>query len=153
MRQLLLCFIFLLLSVKVYPQLLINEFSSSNISKLADEDGEYSDWIELFNNSAAEINLDGYHLSDNSSFLKKWTFPAVHLKPASYLLIFASGKNRTALPVSYKTIIARDAEWQYLVPESEIGESWKNTGFDASSWNTGTSGFGYGDNDDSYCFK
>ena len=38
---------------------------------------------------------------------------------------------------------------KYLVPESEIGESWKNRGFDASSWNTGTSGFGYGDNDDS----
>ena len=148
MRQLLLCFIFLLLSLKVYPQLLINEFSSSNISKLADEDGEYSDWIELFNNSAAEINLDGYHLSDNSSFLKKWTFPAVHIKPASYLLIFASGKNKTALPVSYKTIIGRDAEWKYLVPESDIGATWKNTGFDASSWNTGTSGFGYGDNDD-----
>ncbi len=148
MRQLLLFFIFLLPAVKVYPQLLINEFSSSNISKLADEDGEYSDWIELFNNSGAEINLDGYHLSDNSAYLKKWTLPAVHLKPSSYLLIFASGKNRAALPVTYKTIIARDDEWQYLVPASESGGSWKNRGYDASSWNTGRSGFGYGDDDD-----
>ena len=149
MRQLLLCFLFLLLSVRLYPQLLLNEFSSSNISRLTDEDGEYNDWIELFNNSAAEINLEGYHLSDDADFLKKWTFPAVPLRPYSYLLIFASDKNRTALPLDYKTIIPRDAEWQYIVPVAEIGDSWKNRGFDASSWNTGKSGFGYGDNDDS----
>ncbi len=149
MRQLQFCFLLLFLSVKLYPQVLINEFSSSNISRIADEDGEYNDWIELFNNSASGINLDGYHLSDDASFFTKWTLPAVPLKPYSYLLIFASDKNRTALPVSYKTIISRDAEWKYLVPESETGESWKDRGFDASAWNTGSSGFGYGDNDDS----
>jgi hypothetical protein len=149
MRQLLLCFLFLVISVKLHSQVLLNEFSSANISILADEDGEYNDWIELYNHSGSEINLGGYHLSDNASFLKKWTIPAVPLKPYSYLLIFASGKNRTALPVAYKTIISRDAEWQYIVPDKEIGDSWKNTGYDASVWNTGSSGFGYGDNDDS----
>jgi hypothetical protein len=149
MRQLLFFFLFLLLSAKSFPQVLLNEFSSSNISKLTDSDGDYSDWVELFNNSASEINLDGYHLSDNATFLKKWTFPAVKLQPYSYLLIFASGKNRTDLPVTYKNIIAKDAYWQYLVPGSEIGDAWKDRGFDASSWNTGQAGFGYGDNDDS----
>jgi hypothetical protein len=140
MRHLLLCFLFLLISVKLYPQLLINEFSSSNISSFTDEDGDYNDWIELFNNSATEINLEGYHLSDDADFLKKWTFPAVPLRPYSYLLIFASDKNRTTLPVTYKTVIPRDAEWQYIVPVSEIGDAWKNRGFNASSWNTDKSG-------------
>jgi hypothetical protein len=151
MRQQLLCFLFLFLfiSVRLYPQVLLNEFSSSNISRLTDEDGEYNDWIELFNNSSSEINLEGYHISDDAAFLKKWTLPAVLLRPYSYLLIFASDKNRTAFPTTYKTIISRNAAWQYIVPGSEIGDSWKNRGFDASSWNTGSAGFGYGDNDDS----
>jgi hypothetical protein len=149
MRQLLLCFLVLFFSVELYPQVLLNEFSSSNISKLTDEDGDFSDWIELYNNSASGINLAGYYLSDNPSYLKKWTIPAVFLKPYSHLLIFASGKNRTELPETFKTVISRNAEWQYIVPVSETGNSWKNIGFDASSWNTGSAGFGYGDNDDS----
>lgn len=149
MQKLLLCFILLLLPLKLFPQLLINEFSSSNINSLADEDGEYTDWIELYNRTSLEISLAGYHLSDDASFLKKWTFPAVPLKPYSYLLIFASDKNRLDIPVSYKTIIPSGAEWEYLVPSAEQGNSWKSPGFNASSWNIGKSGFGYGDNDDS----
>jgi len=149
MRQLLYSLLFLLLPLKLFPQVLLNEFSSSNISKLTDEDGEYNDWIEVYNHSGSEINLGGYHLSDNASLLKKWTFPAVPLKPYSYLLVFASGKDRRDVPITYKTVISRNEEWQYIVPDREIGDSWKSTGFDATSWNTGSAGFGYGDNDDS----
>jgi hypothetical protein len=149
MRRILLYLLFLLLPLELYPQVLINEFSSSNITGLTDEDGEYSDWIELYNKSSSSVSLDGYYLSDDISLLKKWTFPAARLKANSYMLIYASGKNRTALPITYKTIVPRGSGWNYLVPSSEIGNSWKNNGFDASSWNTGISGFGYGDNDDS----
>jgi hypothetical protein len=149
MRHFLLSLLLLVLPVKLLPQVLINEFSSSNINGLYDEDGDYNDWIELYNRSSSEISLKGYHLSDDASVLKKWTFPAVTLKPYSYLLIFASDKNRSDIPVNYKTIIPRGAEWKYLVPSSEPGNSWKYTGFDASSWKIGKSGFGYGDNDDS----
>jgi hypothetical protein len=149
MRKLLLFLLLLLYPANLVPQVLINEFSSSNISGLTDEDSEYNDWIELYNPSSSEINLQGYHLSDEASFLKKWTFPAILLKPYSYLLIFASDKNRTVNPINYKTIIPRGAEWKYLVPVAEPGNSWKYPGFDASSWKTGKSGFGYGDNDDS----
>ena len=149
MRRILLYILFFLLPLKLYSQVLINEFSSSNITGLTDEDGQYTDWIELYNNSPSLLYLEGYHLSDKKSFIKKWTFPAVPLNAHSYLLIYASGKDRTALPISYKTIIQRGAGWNYLVPSSDIGSSWKNDGFNASAWNTGISGFGYGDGDDS----
>jgi hypothetical protein len=149
MRQLLLFLILLLLPAKLLPQLLINEFSSSNIGGLKDEDSEYNDWIEIFNRSSAEINLAGYHLSDDASLLKKWTFPALPVKPFSHLLIFASDKNRSDIPVTYKTSIPRGVEWEYLVPSAEQGNSWKFPGFNASSWSKGKSGFGYGDSDDS----
>jgi hypothetical protein len=139
----------LFLTARLSSQVLINEFSSSNLNGITDEDGDHSDWIELYNSSALETNLDGYHLSDDAHNLKKWTFPAISLKPDSFLLVFASGKNRTELPLSFQTIILRGDAWQYFVPSSEIGNTWKNCGFDASGWNTGPSGFGYGDNDDS----
>ncbi len=149
MRQLLFSLLFAFLTQELYPQLLLNEFSSSNISGIADEDGDFDDWIELYNHSASDISLGGYHLSDHASILKKWTFPPLTIKPYSYLLIFASGKDRTAVPVTYKTIIPVNTEWQYLVPDADKGDSWKDRGFNATGWNTGRSGFGYGDNDDS----
>jgi hypothetical protein len=149
MRLLLSISLILSFSVPLSSQVLINEFSSSNFSGITDEDGDHSDWIELYNHSALEANLAGYHLSDDALNLKKWTLPAISLKPDNFLLIFASGKNRTELPVSFQTIIHKGDVWQYIIPSSEIGNSWKNSGFDASGWNIGPSGFGYGDNDDS----
>lgn len=132
----------------MFPQILINEFSASNLSGITDEDGEASDWIELYNNSDSEINLDGYYLSDDVRSLKRWSFPNVSIIPDSYLLIFASGKDRKELPLSYQTIIPVGAQWQYLIPSSDIGNTWKYTGFENTAWTIGKSGFGYGDNDD-----
>jgi len=148
MRHLLILCIFLIASVQAFPQLLINEYAPANTSGFKDEDGNYSDWIEIFNNTSSTINLEGYHLSDQAAFLSKWTFPAISLSPASYQVVFASGKNRIAIPQSFETIITQGATWSYLVPKSEIGNSWKTTGFNDVLWKKGASGFGYSDNDD-----
>ena len=77
-------------------QIVINEYCSSSTSFL-DEDGDNSDWIELYNSSADSVNLKGWHLSDKNSDLLKWTFPDVVLQANSYLLVFASDKNRTTV--------------------------------------------------------
>ena len=60
---------------------LITEFMAANDSGLADEDGEFSDWIEIQNPDNAPISLTGYHLTDDAANLDKWTFPAVTLNP------------------------------------------------------------------------
>ncbi|MFN6943987.1 MAG: CotH kinase family protein, partial [Cytophagaceae bacterium] len=75
-------------------QVVINEIMASNHSVIADEDGDYEDWIELFNAGNYPINLHGYTISDNLNNPYKWSFPSVSIAPNSYLLIFASGKNR-----------------------------------------------------------
>ena len=77
--------------------LLINEILTNNRTSLIDEDGDLSDWIELFNSSSSPINLEDYWLSDKAENPFKWRFPSVTIEPDSYLLIFASGKNRFAL--------------------------------------------------------
>ena len=72
----------------------ITEFLAENRDGLADEDGDSSDWIEIQNQGAATVNLEGWSLTDEAGDLSKWFFPAVELLPGEYLLVFASGKDR-----------------------------------------------------------
>ena len=74
--------------------ILINEVMSSNTSTIADEDGDYPDWIELFNPTDNEINLYKYSLTDDADNPAKWLFPNITLSPGEYLVVFASGKDR-----------------------------------------------------------
>jgi|WetSurMetagenome_2_1015567.scaffolds.fasta_scaffold00015_76 hypothetical protein len=149
MNRLLLYVLLLFVPLPLYSQVVINEFSASNYSGITDEDGDHSDWLELYNPSSSAVNIGGYYLSDNQKRLNKWTLPTIDLGPHSYLLVFASGKDRTEIPVSYQTVIRRGDSWKYFVPSSEIGNGWKNNGFNDATWNSGLSGFGYGDDDDS----
>ncbi|MDB4512426.1 CotH kinase family protein [bacterium] len=80
--------------VPVLPPVL-NEFLASNDSDFADEDGNFSDWIEIYNPNPFAIDLDGYHLTSNSTNPIEWSFPTeVTLDGNSYLIIFASGTSR-----------------------------------------------------------
>jgi hypothetical protein len=74
-------------------KIVINEFMSDNEATIMDKDGDYSDWIELYNNSEFPVNLFQYHLSDNSNILNKWTFPEIVIPPQGFLVVFASGKD------------------------------------------------------------
>lgn len=48
-----------------------------------DEDGEHSDWVELFNPADTAVNLAGYALS-NSIREAKWTFGDVTVPPKAF---------------------------------------------------------------------
>ncbi|MBN1854137.1 MAG: CotH kinase family protein, partial [Pirellulales bacterium] len=72
---------------------LITEFMASNATTLSDGDGNYSDWIEIYNPTEEPIELDGWHLADDADNLDKWTFPAITLDPGEYLVVFASGQD------------------------------------------------------------
>ena len=76
--------------------LAITEFMADNTRTLADHEGDYSDWVEIYNKGTAAADLSGLHLTDTASDLTKWEFPAgVGLGAGAYLVVFASGKNRT----------------------------------------------------------
>jgi len=79
-------------------RLVINEIQSANSSTVADEDGDHSDWIEIYNAGGQAINLDGYGLTDDPTQPFKWTFPSYSLQPNRYLLVFASDKDRKTGP-------------------------------------------------------
>ena len=74
----------------------INEFLAVNNRGLADGDGDTSDWIEIYNPGAKTIRLSGWALTDDAESPDKWLFPNVSLGARRYLVVFASGKNRTS---------------------------------------------------------
>src|SRR5690606_32662758 len=45
--------------------LVINEIMASNVTTVVDQDGEYDDWLELYNNSTETLSLDNLYLSDD----------------------------------------------------------------------------------------
>lgn len=94
-RFMLILFMVLILSNQGRAQhVIINEVMASNAGTIADEDGDYEDWIELFNYGEEDINLEGFGLSDDYGDLFRWYFPEVVIGPGEYLLVWASGKNR-----------------------------------------------------------
>ncbi|MEO8350383.1 MAG: CotH kinase family protein, partial [Chthoniobacteraceae bacterium] len=75
-------------------QVVISEFLASNSNSITDEDGNHEDWIELNNIGAGSVNLLGWYLTDDPSQPRKWAFPNRTMAAGSYLVVFASNKNR-----------------------------------------------------------
>lgn len=75
--------------------LCINEAFVSNFLKYADEDGDYSDWIELYNFGETPLSLECFYLSDDENHPKKWQFSDVVIPPAGYQVVWLSGKDKT----------------------------------------------------------
>lgn len=73
--------------------LLITELLLGNASSLPDEQGIYSDAIELYNASESSIILSDYFLSDDPQDRFSYRLPDVELAPDTYLVIFCDGEN------------------------------------------------------------
>jgi hypothetical protein len=94
----------------------ISEFMAVNATTQADEDGAFSDWIEIKNPDPTPLNLAGWHLTDNDNVLDKWQFPAVVLNPGQHFVVYASGKNRfgTGPLGEYHTNFSLSSGGEYL---------------------------------------
>src|SRR2546422_6674568 len=75
-------------------KVLITEFMANNASILADEDGDFSDWIEIHNAGSDTVDLLDWSLTDNASSLTQWRFPSTNIPPGGFLVVFASQKDR-----------------------------------------------------------
>ena len=128
--------------------LVINEIMSSNLTGLVDEYGEQQDWIEIFNTSNQPIDINGFGLSDNQNRPLKWTFPDITMQPRDYLIVFTSRRDKYYLAPHNEEIIGHGDIWKYRTGGTEPPAEWKEVEFDDSGWQSGPSGFGYGDDDD-----
>ena len=73
----------------------INEFMSSNNLTASDEDGDFEDWIELVNTGSEPASTEHLALSDDPDDPWRWMLPDTTIAPGDFLLIWASGKDRT----------------------------------------------------------
>src|SRR5688572_9426727 len=92
----------------------INELLAVNDGGLPDLDGEFPDWIEIHNSGTDAVALLDWSLSDDPGRSGKWRFPAVTLPANGYLVVFASGKDRTALGAELHTNFKLDGDGEFL---------------------------------------
>jgi hypothetical protein len=92
----------------------ISEFMASNTATLRDEDGAYSDWLELHNPTPVAVDLTGWYLTDTASNLRRWQFPSITIPAEGFLVVFASNKNRREPGRELHTNFALAAEGEYL---------------------------------------
>jgi hypothetical protein len=140
-------FLALIFSLPAFGAPVISEFMASNETTLADEDGEFSDWIEVFNPDDEPVDLGGYYLTDNALTLNRWEFPATTLGAGEWLVVFASGKDRDVGELHPDFKLAAEGEYLALVaPDgttvvSDFGERYPPQSEDKSY---GGGGFGTG---------
>ena len=72
----------------------INEWMADNTGTLADPaDGDFEDWIELYNPGTNTVFLTGYFMSDTLTNPVQWAFPdGTQIAPRGYLLVWADGE-------------------------------------------------------------
>ncbi len=69
---------------------IITEFLASNDTVLADDNGNFSDYIELYNAGDETADLTGFSLTDDPNQPDKFTFSAGTLAAGEYLVVFAA---------------------------------------------------------------
>ena len=97
-----------------FSQLHISELMASNSASIEDIDGDFSDWIELYNPTAEDIDLEGWYMSDNPENLIKWILPKVTIEANGFLMIFASGKDLRFSELHTNFSLSSSGEWVLL---------------------------------------
>ncbi|MBR6935301.1 MAG: CotH kinase family protein [Clostridia bacterium] len=98
------------------PELLITEVLASNDEHPA-PDGNFYDYVELYNNSDAPIELSKYYLSDKQTKLQKFRLPAVKLAAGRFTVIYCTG---TASAAGAPFKISSSGETIYLSTNGEV---------------------------------
>ena len=74
---------------EVTKEILISEVMSSNTTTIMDQNGEFEDWIEIYNPQENAVFLSGMYLTDKISNLRKWQFPQnVRIRSKQSILIW-----------------------------------------------------------------
>lgn len=102
------------------PELYINEFIASNSATIADEFGEYNDWIEIYNATTEAVDISGYYITDDLSNPSQWKIPTTTsdstiIQPGGFLLLWADKQpEQGVLHVNIKLGASGEAIGLYL---------------------------------------
>ena len=105
---------FLLTAFLVNSQVVINEYSASNFDSHLDNYGEYEDWVELYNTTNSDIDLNGWSLTDKPANLAKWSFTGSFIVSAnSVAIIYCSGRDE---------LVGGVAHTNFKITQTKAGE-------------------------------
>jgi hypothetical protein len=126
--RLLFTLMFFLCSYILQAQVVINEYSASNLNQFIDNNEKYEDWVELYNTSSSETNIGGWFLSDKEDNPLKWEIPTGTTIPANGYLVFwcssRDGEVLGELHTSFKITQTKDNEYLVLsTPSGTIASS------------------------------
>ena len=82
-------------------QLVINEIMTNNRGAHANEYGNVYGWIEFYNGTNRDINLNEYALSDRDNGATRWKFPDVVIESNGYLIVYLARDTRPGLYASF----------------------------------------------------
>jgi len=75
---------------EVPEHLFINEFMANNDAAVADPDGNYPDWIELYNGGNVSVDVGGMYLTDDLVNPDAWPFPeGTVIDAGGFLVVWA----------------------------------------------------------------
>ena len=74
----------------------ITEIAPLNMEWL-DENGDDPSWVEIYNSSDKDIDLEGYTLVENVKNLRKWVFGSNIIKAKSFRVVFCDRKDISAV--------------------------------------------------------
>lgn len=77
----------------------INEFLAKNDNVIQDEDGNYGDWIELYNFGEFDVDVTGMHMTDDFSVPGLYTFNSALVPAGGYLLIWCDNTSDDPITV------------------------------------------------------
>ena len=138
--------------VEETPQIVINELLPKNTQYGSDQDGEFDDWIEIYNPADEDQDISGYYLTDSKKDLTKWKFPTgTVIGKNGYLIVWADGdSSQVGLHTNYKlsadgenvVLLTPDQQVINLVeyPITLLEQSWarKPNGTGEFEWSTPT---------------
>ena len=120
--------IFLLMSAVLRANPAISEFMASNKTTIRDGDGEYPDWVEIWNQGSATLNLQGWRLTDSASKPSKFVFPSLEIGAGQRVVVFCSDRAGSTGAATYvdslgyiHTNFSLSASGEYLALLSPAG--------------------------------
>ena len=107
-------------------EVVLSELQAANKATLPDADGDFCDWIELYNPGAEPCELSGCWLSDSERDLRKWRIPSLTLDSGARAVIFCSKKDRAEGELHTNFKLSGDGDAIFLSsPEGEL--LWKQS--------------------------
>lgn len=102
-----------------YTGLVFSEVMASNQTAMPDENGNYPDWLEIWNSSDHDMNLKNVGLSDNDTSIK-FLFPDMTLSAGERVLVLCDKTNQAIVgkPLHAKFGLSSNGETLFLYDAS-----------------------------------